>query len=40
MDKSGICATTCTIAAQWLIVFIWFRVKAQVTHRFLVVGDG
>jgi hypothetical protein len=38
VNKSGICATAGTIASQWLINFIWSRVKAQVAHRFLFAG--
>ena len=33
MDKSGICATTGTIASQRLTCFICSSIKAQITHR-------
>jgi hypothetical protein len=37
MDKSGICASACTVASQWLLVrLVDYPFKAQVAHRFFV----
>jgi hypothetical protein len=39
VDKPGICATACTIASQWLTIFIiTTSIKANVAHPVIARG--